>query len=156
MSTTNRRERDAQKMKDDILAAAKEIANQEGYESISIRKIARKIEYTPSIIYHYFSNKEEILAHLLERGYLKLTTSLAASKVLSTDPEEKLRFMTRTYIMEALKIPGEFSIVHSDRSPHVIEHTPFLFKGASEKRSAIQMIKKYIVGMHLQETQENE
>lgn len=154
MSTIARRERDAQKMKDDILAAAKEIANQEGYENISIRKIARKIEYTPSIIYHYFSNKEEILEHLLESGYLKLTTSLASSKVLSTDPEEKLRIMTRTYILEALKIPEEFSIVHSDRSPHVIEHTSFLFKGASEKRRAIQMIKKCIIEMHPQGAQD--
>ncbi|MFA6765376.1 MAG: helix-turn-helix domain-containing protein, partial [Sphaerochaetaceae bacterium] len=79
MSTLTRRERDAQRMKDDILAAAREIANEEGYASISIRKIARKIEYTPSIIYHYFSNKEEILEHLLKSGYLKLTTSLASS-----------------------------------------------------------------------------
>ncbi|NLV84578.1 MAG: TetR/AcrR family transcriptional regulator [Spirochaetales bacterium] len=156
MSTITRRERDAQKMKDDILAAANEIAYKEGFENISIRKIARKIEYTPSIIYHYFSNKEEILAHLLERGYLKLTTSLTVSNVLSTDPEEKLRFMTRTYIMEALKIPEEFSIVHSDKSPHVIEHTSFLFKGASEKRRAIQMIKKCIVDMHPQEAQDKE
>ncbi|MHC1692447.1 MAG: TetR/AcrR family transcriptional regulator [Sphaerochaetaceae bacterium] len=156
MSTITRRERDAQKMKDDIIAAAREISQQEGFENISIRKIANKIEYTPSIIYHYFSNKEEILEHLLESGYLKLTNSLASSKMISDDPEEKLRVMTRTYIEEALKIPEEFAIVHSDSSPKVIKHTSFLFKGASEKRKAIHMIKKCIIEMHPQEEQNEE
>jgi AcrR family transcriptional regulator len=156
MSSITRRERDAQKMKDDILAAAREISNQERFASISIRKIAKKIEYTPSIIYHYFSNKEEILEHLLESGYLKLTTSLASSKNISDNPEEKLRTMTRTYIEEALKIPEEFAIVHSDSSPNVIKHTSFLFEGASEKRKAIHMIKKCIIDMYQQEANEKE
>jgi AcrR family transcriptional regulator len=156
MSTKTRRERDAQKMKDDILAAAREISQQEGFESISIRKIAHKIEYTPSIIYHYFSNKEEILEHLLQSGYLKLTKSLASSNLSQADPVEKLRSMTRTYIEEGLKIPEEFVIVYSDSSPNVIEHTSFLFKGASEKRKAIQMIKKCIIDMHSQEKQAEE
>ncbi len=156
MSTLTRRERDAQKMKDDILAAAREISNQEGFGSISIRKIAHKIEYTPSIIYHYFANKEEILEQLLQSCYLKLTTSLASSKMITDDPEERLRVMTRTYIEEALKIPEEFVIVHSDSSPNVTKHTSFLFKGASEKRKAIHMIKKCIMDMHPQEEWEEE
>ncbi|ADY14264.1 TetR/AcrR family transcriptional regulator [Sphaerochaeta globosa] len=151
MSIQTRRERDAQKMKEDILAAAREISNQDGFASISIRKIAQKIEYTPSIIYHYFSNKEEILEQLLESGYLKLTTSLASSKRISDNPEDTLRIMTRTYIEEALKIPEEFAIVHSDSSPNVIKHTSFLFEGASEKRKAIHMIKKCIIDMNPQE-----
>ena len=71
MSTLTRRERDAQKMKDDILAAAREISNQEGFGSISIRKIAHKIEYSPSIFYHFFANLDEILVQLLLSGYLK-------------------------------------------------------------------------------------
>lgn len=150
MSIITRRERDAQKMKSDILAAAREIANQEGFASISIRKIARKIEYTPSIIYHYFAKKEDILEQLLESGYQKLTNSLASSKIISDDPEEKLRIMTRTYIEEALKIPEEFAIVHSDNTTNVIKHTSFLFKGASEKRKAIHMIKRCIIDMYPQ------
>lgn len=148
MSTTTRRERDAQKMKDDILAAAREISEEGGFESISIRKIARKIEYTPSIIYHYFSNKEEILDHLLESGYLTLTNALAQAKKRSTDPENRLRLMTRAYIEEALKIPEEFVIVHMDSSPKVTKHTAFLFKGSSEKRQAIHMIRECIIGMN--------
>lgn len=156
MSIETRRERDARKMKDDILAAARDISNQEGFASISIRKIAQKIEYTPSIIYHYFSSKEDILEQLLESGYLKLTTALASSKMISDDPEDILSTMTRTYIEEALKIPEEFAIVHTDSSPNVIKHTSFLFKGASEKRKAIQLIKKCIIDMHQKEGWEEE
>jgi AcrR family transcriptional regulator len=148
MSTRTRRERDAQKMKADILAAAREIAEQEGFESISIRKIAQKIEYTPSIIYHYFSNKEDIIAQLLQNGYLRLTTSLASSTEVSEDPEERLSAMTRAYIETALNIPEEFIIVHVDSSPDVTKHTSFLFKGASEKRLAIHMIRESVIHMN--------
>ncbi len=148
MSTTARRERDAQKMKDDIIAAAREISEQAGFESISIRKIAQKIEYTPSIIYHYFSNKEEIISQLIQDGYRKLTMALASAKEASDDPVDKLRAMTRRYIETALKIPEEFVIVHLDSSPPVSKHTSFLFTGASEKRLAIHMIRECIINMH--------
>lgn len=145
---TTRRERDAQKMKTDILSAANEIAQTEGYEAISIRKIAKKIDYTASLIYHYFPSKEQIVSVLLQQGYGKLIAALTAAQGLEGNAEEKLRTMTRSFLQTALQIPQEFSIVHMDSSPLVLEHTAYLFKGAMEKRLPLHFIAECIKGMH--------
>ena len=57
-----------QRLKDDtrckILEASLDIVKDEGWPSLSMRKIADKIEYTAPIIYEYFSNKDAILQEL--------------------------------------------------------------------------------------------
>jgi AcrR family transcriptional regulator len=146
MST--RRERDALRMKDDILDAARQLAEKEGFEAISIRKIAQKIDYTPSLIYHYFASKEEIVSVLLQQGYAKLAAALGAAGNQAQDPKRKLMAMTRTFLQTALEIPQEFTIVHTDGSPSVVEHTSYLFKGAAEKRIAIRILAQCIQSMH--------
>lgn len=143
-----RRERDALQMKDDILAAASQIAEQEGFEAISIRKIAQKIDYTPSLIYHYFASKEEIISVLLQRGYQKLTIALGTTMHAAKEPIAMLTGMTRTFLMTALTIPKEFVIVHLDSSAEVLEHTSYLSKGDMEKRLPLQFIGKCINAMH--------
>ncbi|NCC64321.1 MAG: TetR/AcrR family transcriptional regulator [Spirochaetia bacterium] len=145
MSSKTRRERDAEIMKTKILAAAREIAQKEGYSQISIRKIAQKIEYTPSIMYHYFANKEEIVSKLLEQGSSELNKDLADKHQGSQDPVEALKQMTRRYIEIALAKPEEFVAVHLDDSEHVTEHTSFLFKGSCEKRLALNILKQTII-----------
>ena len=99
MSSKTRRERDAEIMKTKILAAAREIAQKEGFSHISIRKIAQKIEYTPSIMYHYFANKDEIVSKLLEQGSSKLNMDLADEHQGAQDPVEGLKKMTRRLLV---------------------------------------------------------
>jgi AcrR family transcriptional regulator len=96
MNIQARRERNANKMRMDILNAAKEIAKVEGFEKISIRKIAEKIEYTPSIVYHYFSNKDEIIGYLMQSGYKKLIDGLSSVQRTPNTPEDTLcpRFLS--------------------------------------------------------------
>ena len=146
MST--RRERDALRMKDDILSAARQLAEKEGFGAISIRKIAQKIDYTPSLIYHYFASKEEIVSVLLQQGYAKLAAALGAASNQANNPKSKLMAMTRAFLQTALEIPQEFTIVHTDDSPSVVEHTSYLFKGATEKRIAIRILAQCIQNMH--------
>lgn len=147
MSSKTRRERDAEIMKTKILAAAREIAQKEGFSHISIRKIAQKIEYTPSIMYHYFANKDEIVSKLLEQGSSKLNMDLADEHQGAQDPVEGLKKMTRRYIEIALAKPEEFVAVHLDDSEHVTKYTSLLFKGASEERLALKMLKQTILAL---------
>ncbi|MEA5032992.1 MAG: TetR/AcrR family transcriptional regulator [Sphaerochaeta sp.] len=144
MNSQARRERNANKMRMDILAAAKEIAAKEGFEKISIRKIAEKIEYTPSIVYHYFSNKDEIIGFLMQSGYKKLIEALSSAQRIPNNPEDTLRAMTFNYIQTALAIPEEFALVHMDSSPRVTAHTSILFNGASMERPAIRLLSQCI------------
>ena len=60
-----------------ILDAARELFVAEGYQNVSIRKIAEKIEYSPAAIYSYFPSKDDIFLALAEEGFRMLFASSA-------------------------------------------------------------------------------
>lgn len=72
MGSKERRARERANLKANILAAAKKIANNEGWDAVTIRKIADEIEYSPPIIYEYFKDKNALLLEIRKEGYQKL------------------------------------------------------------------------------------
>lgn len=144
MSIEKRREREKEEMKELILSAASEIVALEGFEQISIRKIAAKIEYSPSIIYHYFADKDEIINHLMRKGYKKIVEAVSAADRKSDSPEEQIKEMTRNYIEAALRMPEEFMAAHLNKSSQALEHTSYLFKGASTENPALVVLYQCI------------
>ena len=144
MAISERREREIEEMKELILSTAALIANSEGYDKLSIRKIASKIEYSPSIIYHYFADKDEIISHLMQRGYKKIISAIASANMISDSPEEQLKKMARYYIDAALKMPEEYMAAQLSKSPKTIKQTSFLYEGASDEKSVIGALCKCI------------
>jgi len=90
-----------QRLKDEtrmnILDASLHIVKEEGWQSLSMRKIADVIEYTAPIIYEYFSNKEAILLELTRRGYLILSRDLQIARNQYNLPAEQLEAMWLAY-----------------------------------------------------------
>ena len=80
-----------------ILAAAIEIAKEEGWPALSMRKIADKIEYTAPIIYEYFENKDAILKELTREGYVKLGKLMGEAAGEHTDSAKQLEAMWLAY-----------------------------------------------------------
>ncbi|RFZ84105.1 TetR/AcrR family transcriptional regulator [Mucilaginibacter terrenus] len=80
-----------------ILTAALRIVKEEGWQALSMRKIADLIEYTAPIIYEYFANKEAILLELTRMGYLKLARELQEAKDKHTSPAKQLEDMWLAY-----------------------------------------------------------
>lgn len=142
MGIKERKEREREERSGLILNAAREIIAEEGFDSLSIRKIANRIEYSPSIIYHYFKDKDDIVNHLLRESYQKIIGALAAAQASSGDPLQIIREMMRNYLNLVLQIPDEYMIVMLSTSPGTLEHTSLLFKGASQKRQALGMLCK--------------
>ena len=132
-----RREKEIEAMKELIISTAKEIIAREGFDNLSIRKIANKIEYSPSIIYHYFKDKEEIVNIVMRRGYMKIVNAVYAADIESLTPRERLKRMTINYIEEALKMPDEFLAAQINQSPQALKHTSYLYKGASKEKPAL-------------------
>jgi AcrR family transcriptional regulator len=56
-------------MKQAILAAARDIAAQEGWQAVTIRKVADRIEYSRPMIYEHFENKDAVLLELMREGF---------------------------------------------------------------------------------------
>lgn len=80
-----------------ILKAALHIAKEEGWEALSMRKIADAIEYTAPIIYEYFENKDALLYELTRTGYLILNQKLEEARDQHDTPEKQLEAMWLAY-----------------------------------------------------------
>jgi AcrR family transcriptional regulator len=90
-----------QRLKDEtrinILEASLQIVKEEGWQSLSMRKIADVIEYTAPIIYEYFANKEAILLELTRKGYLILSRNLQEARGKHRLPAKQLEAMWLAY-----------------------------------------------------------
>jgi len=144
VSIGNRREREKEDMKELILSAANDIVVKEGYDKLSIRKIANSIEYSPSLIYHYFKDKDQIINVLMERGYQKIVMAVSSAKRENISPEAWLEGMMRRYIDVALSMPDEFMAAHLNRSPEAVKQTSSLFEGATGKKIALTKLHQCI------------
>lgn len=84
-----------------IRNAAIEIIEQEGYEKLSIRKIATRIDYSPTTIYLYYKDKAEIIADMSDELYNKVLdnvfTILNEATVMSVD--QKVHKIMRAFII---------------------------------------------------------
>ncbi len=140
MGIKERKERERREKQELILNTAAEIMKEDGIDNISIRKIANRIEYSPAIIYHYFKDKDEIIGHLMKRGYQKILDGLSSALETRDNPEEKLRKMTRKYIEVSLQMPDEYMTVQLNSTPGVVSQTASLFKGAAEKKPALKIL----------------
>lgn len=140
MGPRERKERERKEKQELILNTAAEIMKEEGIDNISIRKIANRIEYSPAIIYHYFKDKDEIINHLMKRGYQKILDGLSSALDSEEEPEERLKKLTQKYIEVSLQMSDEYRNVQLNNSPGVIEHTASLFEGASIKKPALKIL----------------
>ncbi len=94
-----------------ILDAAKQLFVKEGFDNVSIRRIASAIEYSPAAIYRYFGNKGEILTALREEGFAQFVIEQQARAAEGMDPLERLKLGGRNYIRFALQEPDYFELM---------------------------------------------
>ncbi|OXE96298.1 TetR family transcriptional regulator [Flavobacterium araucananum] len=97
MASKDRILRQKEETRSNILEAAYAIVKEEGWQGLSMRKIADKIEYTAPIIYEYFSNKDAILNELTGKGFIKLAKELQEARDKFEKPEEQLEAMWMAY-----------------------------------------------------------
>ena len=77
MGVKERREREKSETRDKILDAARELFVTEGYEGVSMRRVADKIEYSPTAIYVHFADKKRTLPRTLPAGLRPLGGSFS-------------------------------------------------------------------------------
>lgn len=97
MGIAERKIRQKEEVRTSILQAASQIVSEEGWQALSIRKIAESIEYSVPVIYDHFENKEAILLELTREGFRLLNQQLLKAKKRSKDPEDQLEAMAYAY-----------------------------------------------------------
>jgi len=116
MGITERKERAAQQLRSRILETAMELFLDEGFENVTIRRIAEKIEYSPATVYLYYQDKNEILYALHAQGFEMLYEQ--QKKLLTIkDPWQRLRRHGKIYVSFALKNPEYYDLMFIMRGP---------------------------------------
>jgi len=118
MGTKQRREREKEALRQDILDAARELFVNEGYENVSMRRIAEKIEYSPTTIYLYFEDKASLLYAICEETFAKLAKRMEAIARNSDEPVEALRQVCRAYVDFGLKYPNHYKLTFINHPQH--------------------------------------
>ena len=111
MGIPERKERHRVEMRRLILGVAEELFAQEGFGNVSMRKIAEKIEYSPTTIYRLFRNKAEIMDHLIAEGYRGVYARY--EKVLAEpkrSPRATLARVIEEYVDFALEHPNHYQL----------------------------------------------
>ena len=116
MGTTERRERERSEMRDLILTTAMKLFLEEGYENVSMRKIADAIEYSPGTIYLYFQDRDEIFYALHRIAFKKFYKALSVMDS-DGDPWERLVNGGSAYIRFALANPALYELMFIMNSP---------------------------------------
>jgi AcrR family transcriptional regulator len=97
MGSKERKARHRMNMHKDILHAALSIVREEGYRSLSLRRLANNIEFSATSVYLYFKNKEALLVELARLGYQQLNASIDINCNRIIDPRNRLKTMLTTY-----------------------------------------------------------
>jgi len=127
------RERRHERTRQAILDAARKIIAQQGTESLSMRAIAQRIDYSPAGLYEYFDSKEAIIAALCEQGHRRLTEYMLRAD-FTLPPDELLLELGLAYIDFAVRNPDFFLLMFAHPTTGV---TP-VAGGADQSESLMQ------------------
>jgi AcrR family transcriptional regulator len=116
MTITKRKERQKEELRGKILLAAKELFMAKGFEDTSIRNIAERIEYSPTTIYLYFKDKDEIFLALHNEGFVLLNQYFKPLAHVA-DPFERLKAVGKAYITFAQENGEFYDLMFIMRSP---------------------------------------
>lgn len=140
-ASSERREREKQELRQAILAAAQELFFAHGYEGLSMRLVAEKIGYTPTTIYLYFEDKDDLLFAVMDQAYDRFTTDLEAASSSTDDPLARLHNLANAYLRFALQNQGAYQIIFMQRPDFLLKWKA----GTRQPRAASLSILKQAV-----------
>lgn len=97
MGIAERKQRQREEVRASILTAAWQIVETEGWQALSIRKIADAIEYSAPVIYDHFENKEAIMLEFTKRGFALLNQDLESAQSRFSHPDQQVEAMAYAY-----------------------------------------------------------
>src|SRR5579862_1732147 len=116
MGIKERQERDREAVRRSILDAARDLFVTEGYQNVSIRKIAERIEYSPAALYSYFPSKDDIFFALAEEGFSKLYEVAGVESPDDLPPLERIRRVFLGFYRFSVEHPEYFALMFVDRA----------------------------------------
>lgn len=118
MPDSERRERRREQVREKIVEAARELFAAEGYEAVTMRRIAEAIDYSAGTIYLHFPDKESLIKEVCVTDFAQLATKIA--KIASNpDPVERLRRAGIAYLDFAFANPNHYRVMFMAARPAI-------------------------------------
>jgi AcrR family transcriptional regulator len=106
MGIQDRKLKDQANLRQKILDAALLVFAGQGYGKVSMRRIAALIDYSPTTIYRFFRNKEELLQTIIADTYKDLSARFDTIKAKAgEDPLAALKALIREYVVFCVERP---------------------------------------------------
>jgi AcrR family transcriptional regulator len=147
MGVAERREREREQLRAQIIDAARDLLLERGVDGLSMRAIAERIEYSPATIYLYFRDKEELVREIVSTGFERLNAVTAAelARVGETaSAAVQYGAMGRAYARFALENPLYFRVMFELPSTPHLPCSPPPDAGTQGFESTVAMVQQGI------------
>jgi AcrR family transcriptional regulator len=108
MAIQNRKERERAERHQRIIDTARELAEAQGWEAVTVRRLAERIEYSQPVLYSHFAGKVAIVSAVAEQAFADLAATLHAARTGAAGPAEALERVARAYLDFAVANPARY------------------------------------------------
>lgn len=98
MSVQERKERERAHRERLIVATARELAEQQGWDAVTTRRLAERIEYSQPVLYSHFSGKREIIGAVALEGATEMAAAVRAAACAADGPRDRVVALARAYL----------------------------------------------------------
>ncbi|MFI9411012.1 TetR/AcrR family transcriptional regulator [Nocardia gamkensis] len=98
MTSQTRKERERAERRQRIIDTARELAEAQGWEAVTVRRLAERIEHSQPVLYSHFAGKSAIVSAVAEQGFAELTEVLRRARPEDSDDAGRLRAVSRAYL----------------------------------------------------------
>jgi AcrR family transcriptional regulator len=108
MSVQERKERERADRERLIVATARELAEQQGWDAVTTRQLAGRIEYSQPVLYSHFRGKREIIGAVALQGAAEMAAAVRAATSAAHGPRARVTALARTYLDFAARNPAVY------------------------------------------------
>ncbi len=108
MSVQERKQRERSERERLIVATARELAEQQGWDAVTTRRLAERIEYSQPVLYSHFRGKREIIGAVALEGAAEMAATLRAATAAADGPRERVTALARGYLDFAAHNPAVY------------------------------------------------
>ncbi|GAA1569064.1 TetR/AcrR family transcriptional regulator [Dactylosporangium maewongense] len=108
MSTQERKQREQAVRERLIVATARELAEQQGWDAVTTRRLAERIEYSQPVLYSHFRGKREIIGAVALEGATEMAAAMRAATSAEDDPRARVTALARAYLDFAAHNPAVY------------------------------------------------
>jgi AcrR family transcriptional regulator len=137
----HRQDQEKQALRQMILTTAGELFLEQGYDHFSLRKVAERIGYSPTTIYLYFRDKDDLLFTVVDEGFTRFGQQLAAAAASTEDPWERIIALGRAYVAFGLQNQVYYQLMFMQRADFLTREK----EGAGQPRLATFLVLQQAV-----------